>query len=143
MAKKPAKNARFRDEQPWERNIITYYFADTDEYFEITKARRKAKYPRSAVQRAVDNMSMNIFGAMVCVVYDDYFGEDHATITRSLDGEITVEYMRDQTAPEVSGTTKHPHGELVETVALKREKFVAVPTDEIIMQKLGIERDAS
>ena len=133
------KKPRQRIEEPYERNIITYYFADTDEYFEIQGSRRYAKYPRSAVQRALDSMSMNLFGAMVCVVYDDYFGEDHAIITRSIAGEINVRYLRDQTKPEVAGTSKDPFGgDFVRKIAKSWENRKVKPTDEVTLQKLRI-----
>lgn len=132
------KKPRERIEEMYERNIITYYFSDYDERFEIKGSRRTAKYARSAVSRAVDNMMMNVFGAKVCVVYDDYFGEDHVIIRWTVDGKLEVERLRDVTLPEVAGSSGDCAGMKMLNIADKRGKYEIVPIDESVKKKLKI-----
>lgn len=83
---------------PTDRMIITTYYLD-DRCLEVTKVTR-SKYPRLASMRAFDNMSMNMYGADVCVIYDDEVGKHHLTLIRHKDGNVETLYKRDQTNPK-------------------------------------------
>ena len=86
-----------KNEGATERMIVTYYYSDATK--NIVVKTNRSKYPRAAVMRAVDLMSMNYYGAMVAVVFDDEYGQDHAVITRHIDGRIETVFKRDPTIP--------------------------------------------
>lgn len=86
---------------PTERTIITTYYVNSRrlESMRVTRS----KYPRSAMMRALDAMSMDKYpGATVAVIYDEEYGQDHGIITRHKNGQITVDFERDQTLPQHS-----------------------------------------
>ena len=87
-----------RYDTPTDRMIITTYYTDATRLY-VTKVIR-SKYPRLASMRAFDNMSMNMYGADVCVIYDDEVGKHHLTLVRHKDGNVETEYQRDQTNPK-------------------------------------------
>lgn len=62
-----------------------------------------AKYPRSAVLRAVDHMQTNRYGADFCEVFDTNTNESHARIWLRMDGRIEIEYGRDSTLYVLGG----------------------------------------
>lgn len=53
-----------------------------------------AKYANAAVMRAVGHMQTNHYGATVAEVYDEYSGELHAVLTRSISG-MRIIFKRD------------------------------------------------
>ncbi len=75
------------------RKIQSTYYGMAKEVVQINLA----KYERSAIMRATDHMSMNDYAAAVCVVFDTNTAEEHATITRSVTGELHISYKRDPT----------------------------------------------
>ena len=119
-----------------DRNIATYYFTDATKNYIIKTI--WSKYPRSAVQRAADRLSMNDLGASVAVIYDDAWGQDHAIITRSIEGVITIQYRRDQTKSAIAGTSRDPFGEFVKKIAKSRQSIEAKVTSVELMRKLRI-----
>lgn len=78
-----------------DRMIITTYYEDETK-LRVRKTIR-SKYVRLACMRAFDNMSMNMYAARICVVYDDEAGKDHAHFVLHVDGHIETVYKRDQT----------------------------------------------
>ena len=53
-----------------------------------------AKHSNAAVMRAVGHMQTNHYGATVAEVYDEYSGELHAVLTRSISG-MRIVFKRD------------------------------------------------
>lgn len=76
-------------------NIVTTYYVNSTKKETIRVNR--SKYPRTAVMRCVDHMSVNSYGAGVAVIYDENNGMLHAVIVRHKNNSITIEYQRDQT----------------------------------------------
>ena len=91
-----------KHDQPTDRMIIITYYVD-NRRLACTKVIR-SKYARLAAMRVFDNMSMNFYGADVCVVYDDEYGQHHVTFVRHKDGRIETQYDRDQTDPRFAET---------------------------------------
>jgi hypothetical protein len=131
---------RIRDEKPYERNIATYYFADATKQHVISGTTTWSKYARSALKNAYDNMLYNVHGAMVCVIFDDYFGEDHAHITFGEDGKPVIKFKRDLMKPEIAGTQKDPFGTFIKKLAKSHEKRKIKPTPDEILMRLHIPR---
>lgn len=84
-----------RYETATDRMIITTYYEDETKL--TVKKTIRSKYVRLACMRAFDNMSMNMYGARVCVVYDDEVGKDHAAFVLHVDGRVETIYKRNQT----------------------------------------------
>lgn len=105
MAKKKVTEERGRD-------IVTYFFTDaTKNYVEKTIW---SKWARSAVQRAYDRLAMGDLESTVAVVYDDFYGQDHAILVKDvLTGKVTITPLRDITEPSVAGTSTDPFGAFV------------------------------
>jgi hypothetical protein len=89
-----------KNNQATDRMIITTYYEDEDKLL-VAKTIR-SKYVRLACMRAFDNMSMNMYGARICVVYDDELGKDHAAFVLHVDGRVETIYKRDQTNPKLT-----------------------------------------
>lgn len=119
-----------------DRHIATYYFTDASKNYIVKTI--WSKYPRSAVQRATDRLSMNDLGANVAVVYDDLYGRDHAIIVRDVDGNVTIQYKRDPSNAAIAGTAKDPFGEFVKKAAKTRQHLNPKVTPDEIIRKLRI-----
>lgn len=133
--------ARVRHEVPNERNIVTYYFTDSTRNKLVKNTTRWYRYPRAAAKAAMDNLMVGMFPeATVCVVYDDYFGEDHAIFVRRLNGRVEAVPLRNVAEPVVAGTTRDPKGSFVKKIAKSREKYAAMNTPEVLMALLGIKK---
>lgn len=119
-----------------DRHIATYFFTDATKNY-ITRT-IWSKYPRSAVQRAVDRLTVNDLGAMVAVIYDDFYGQDHAIVTRDIDGNVAVQYRRNPNRAAIAGTSQDPFGEFVKKTPKTRKvlKFKETPAD--VIRKLRI-----
>lgn len=105
-----------------ERNIVTTYYVDGRKT--LTIATTRSKYPRAAVQRAADYLSMYHFAnenyiARVAEIYDESNGQHHATVRMYMeDNRIETTYHRDPRKAGLAGTSKDQFG----TFASKRAK---------------------
>ena len=117
-----------------DRNICTFYFTDATKNFVIKHI--WSKYSRSAVQRAVDRMTMNDLGATVAVVYDDDHGRDHAHIVRDVQGNVTVVYKRSPVTPLVAGASGDQFGEF----AMRKSTLKIRPVSDAVRKALKIKR---
>ena len=54
-----------------------------------------AKHANSAVLRCVNNMYLNIYGADVAEVWDDYTGELYAQVVRRKNNKVEIVWSRD------------------------------------------------
>lgn len=72
------------------RPIFTVYYSGT----KAVKINR-SKYANKAVPRCVEHMQFNTYGADVAEVYDAFTGESHATLRRSVDGNIRIIFQRE------------------------------------------------
>lgn len=89
-----------RHDKATDRMIITTYYEDETK-LKVRKTIR-SKYVRLACMRAFDNMSMNMYTARICVVYDDEAGKDHAHFVLHVDGRVETIYKRDQTREKLT-----------------------------------------
>jgi len=117
-----------------DRNICTFYFTDATKNYVIKHI--WSKYPRSAVQRAVDRMTMNDLGAQVAVVFDDYYGRDHAIITRDVQGNVNVVYKRNPVSPLIAGASGDQFGEF----AMRKSTLKIRPVSDSVRKALKIKR---
>lgn len=102
-----------------DRNIIVTYFVDGAR--NIVSRVSYYKYPRAAVMKATDYMSMDVYSAVVCQIYDDENGRLHTTLTYDGKGKVIVQHHVDVTDASVAGLSSDPFGDF----ARKRAKTFA------------------